>query len=177
MKIQLVLFFVLIPFASFPQTLLSPWALKSRQRADSVVNTLLNKEAASCPIIVFSAADKFFIVEVKKNDGFYEYYFERESRGRRRAINKTIFSISDKLKKKMFDTTIYRKGYITYESDFFKSPPKVASGGITYFVLKDENGKRFGEARLSEFVYPNPIDPHIYLYFVQKLDEYLREFR
>lgn len=69
----------------------------------------------------------------------------------------------------MFDTSRYRTDFVTFNTDFYKSGYDTASGNITYFVLKDREGKSYGEARLSVFVKPNPIDAEIYLNLINRV--------
>ncbi len=69
----------------------------------------------------------------------------------------------------MFQISNYKQDYITFDSDFFKPEYEISSGNITYFVLVDENKKRYGEARLSVFIKPNPIPTDIYLYLVNRI--------
>lgn len=71
----------------------------------------------------------------------------------------------------MFNKNIYQKEFITFDSDFFKPHYEISSGSITYFVYKINN-QRLGEARLSFFIKPNPIDVEVYLYLTNKILEY-----
>ena len=75
---------------------------------------------------------------------------------------------------KMFDKGIYKKEFITFDSDFFKPEYENSSGNVTYFVFKDKNGERYGEAILSVFIKSNPIDVEVYQYFIERILFYAR---
>lgn len=94
--------------------------------------------------------------------------------GETRILKDTTLNLSGELAKRMFDKTIYRDDFITFDSDFFKPEYEASSGNITYFVMKDKHGKRYGEARLSIFIKPNPIDSAVYSYLVERLLYYAK---
>ena len=76
----------------------------------------------------------------------------------------------------MFDKTVYHDGFITFDSDFYQpNGYELASGNLTYFVFKDENGFKYGEAKLSVFIKPNPIDGDVYFYLVSQILNYINE--
>lgn len=70
---------------------------------------------------------------------------------------------SDSILEKAFDKKLYHKEYITFNSPFYKYNHAQSEGNLTYFYLYKE-GIKYGEARLSVFIKPNPIDNQIYDY-------------
>ncbi|GGZ39348.1 hypothetical protein GCM10007049_35920 [Echinicola pacifica] len=144
---------------------LSEADLRSRKVADSLLESQLQKEIEGKSHVIFSVADKEMIVVVKNTDSFKEFYLNKDTG----IIKDTTLMASDPVIIKMFDKSIYREGFTTFNSGFFESGYEISSGSITYFVFKDEQGKRYGEARLSVFIKPNPVDTEVYAYFVEKL--------
>ena len=45
------------------------------------------------------------------------------------------------------------------------------AGVPSYFVMKDENNKRYGEYSLSSITTPCPINPNLWAYLIRKLSE------
>lgn len=138
----------------------------SREKADNIIRKKLEKETNGRNYVLFSIANSNYIVIVENKDNYSEYFIKNSSD----VVIGTTYDKQDKLFEKMFNTSIYKKEFITFESSFFK--PKgyeMSSGNITYFVFKDKNRKRYGECRLSVLIKPNPIDSEIYVFLSKKL--------
>lgn len=173
MKGILIIFFCSFSIVACSQQL-NEADKQSRQKADKVVESQLKEEIEGRNHIIFSVADKDFIVLVENTGSYKEYYIRSIDNGEVKILKDTTLSLSGELAKKMFDKTIYRDDFVTFDSDFFKPEYEASSGNITYFVLKDKQGKRYGEARLSVFIKPNPIDSSVYSYFVERLLYYTK---
>ena len=65
-----------------------------------------------------------------------------------------------------FELQNYSSAFITKMSD-----AEYIRGNSSYFVVKDENGNRYGEFCLSSFTSPMPIDGKLYGYIVRRLSE------
>lgn len=173
MKGILIIFFCSFSIVACSQQL-SEADKQSRQKADNVVKSQLKGEIEGSNHIIFSVADKDFIILVENPSSYREYYIRSMDDGETKILKDTTLSLSGELAKKLFDKTIYRDDFVTFDSDFFKPEYEASSGNITYFVLKDRQGKRYGEARLSVFIKPNPIDSSVYSYFVERLLHYTK---
>ncbi|GMQ31698.1 hypothetical protein [Algoriphagus confluentis] len=139
--------------------------LKSRKIADSLINDHLQKEIKDKKHVLLLVDNEKMVIVIKNSDSFKEFYLNKNTG----IINETILLPSDPIINKMFDKSIYKKGFTTFDSEFFKFGYEISSGSITYFVFKDEVGRRYGEAKLSVFIKPNPVDTDVYAYFVNRL--------
>lgn len=151
---------------------LSEIDMTSRQNAESIINTYFSDKVENSSYVVFSIADKDFVVVIEKEKAYKEYYIRKDSTEKNIQIKDTIYNKSNALFKKMFNKELYHKEFITFTSDFFKPEYELAKGNSTYFVLKNEE-KRYGEVRLTVFVQPNPIDFEVYNYLVHRTIHYL----
>lgn len=147
----------------------------SRLKADNVIKESLSGKTKNNDYIVFSSGDEQYVILIKESDSLHEYFIDRSiDKNNVHFLIDTVFKSDSYLFKKMFDVGSYMEGYISFDSDFYKNGYDVSSGRITYFVYVSNTGKRFGEARLSFFISPNPIDPEIYLYFTGRILKYAR---
>lgn len=152
---------------------LSEVDLMSREKAETVLNSeLIKGKINGNNHIVFSAADKDFIILVQEASGFKEYYVKMGESQKTELVSQTTVKLSNQLATSVFDKTKYKEGFITFSSDFYESGYEISSGNITYFVFKDKNGERHGESRLSMLIKPNPIDSSVYSYFVKRIMDY-----
>ena len=143
--------------------------LSSRRMAQTVVDKYLGDLVQNKNYIVFSSGDDQFLILVENEDSYHEYYIDK-SNGMDQVIRRdTIIEANNDLFTKMFESTSYRRDYISFRSDFYKDGYEISSGNITYFALVTSDGTRLGESRLSMFVKPTPMDAKIYLYFVERL--------
>lgn len=143
----------------------------SRNNADKVIEQEFIQDIKEHNFIMFSIAEKHFLLIVEKEKEYEEVFFDSETGFK---SNKVIHEKPNKLFTKMFDKNLYLHDYITFNSDFFKPNYEVSSGNITYFVFKSPKFGRVAEARLSFFVKPNPIDNEIYIYLTNKSLEYIK---
>lgn len=168
-NLYILLIFLGISFSGCSQKL-RPEDDISRRNADNIASEIFAKETSGNNYIMFSVAEKSYLVIIDVKDTYEEYFYNSESK---RKSDVTIIKKSNQLFNKMFDKTNYKKEFITFDSDFFKPHYEVSSGNITYFVFKSNN-QRLGEARLSFFIKPNPINVEVYLYLTTKILEYNR---
>jgi len=171
MKFVLLFFCCSLYLSGYSQSL-SEADLVSRNKAEMVLgDSLIMNTVKGHDHIVFSVADKYFIVLLKKQGSFMEYHIQLDNE-RIKVLTDTVVQLSGELGNRIFDKTMYKKEFITFDSDFYKSGYEISSGNITYFVFKDKEGERFGESRLSMLIKPNPIDSAIYSYFVKRIMHY-----
>ncbi|WP_273016016.1 MULTISPECIES: hypothetical protein [Leeuwenhoekiella] len=146
--------------------------LISRQSAERIIeNTDLAQKVRGSSYVLFSISDIFYIVIVEGEKTYEEYYINSEKGNK--LVKKATYKKSDELLKKMFNSDNYKNEFISFDSEFFGSGYELSSGNLTYFVLKNEEGERYGEARLSILIEPNPIDDEVYNYLTQKLLLYI----
>lgn len=147
---------------------LNPEDELSRKNADRIANEIFANETKGKEYIIFSVSEKSFLIIVNLEHSYKEYFYNSESKIKTKEV---IVKKPNDLFSKMFNKNIYQKEYITFDSDFFKPHYEISSGSITYFAYKINN-QRLGEARLSFFIKPNPIDAEVYLYLTNKILEY-----
>ena len=140
----------------------------SREKAHITVNNL--KILTRSNYLLFSIADKWYLIIVKKKDGmFYQYYINSDTSKLRQQVTKKYKVIkSNTILQHAFKKGLYHREYITFNSPFYKDNPAQAEGNLTYFYLYD-SGIKYGESRLSIFIQPNPIDNQVYDYLRNKL--------
>lgn len=139
-------------------------AIISRERADVVLNSF---DAPSSYKLLYSINDRDFLVIIKKEDLFKEYYVCLNEDG------ETMFVRPLKSKSKNFKLLARAFDLNSYHSDFITSLPdaKYIHGYPSYFVIKDYDGTRYGEYSLSSLTLPTPIDEDVYLYLTKRLSE------
>ncbi|WP_296151655.1 hypothetical protein [uncultured Flavobacterium sp.] len=164
-KILVICFFVLSSCSSR----LSDIDRFSRNNADKVVDSIFGDEIKGFNYLIFSVAEKDFIIIIEKSNSYEEYFYNDKIEYSKIIENKIIYKKEDVFFKKMFNKDIYNKEFITFNSKFFNPSYEISSGNITYFVFKNEKGHRFGEARLSFFIKPNPIEPDIYIFLTNEI--------
>jgi len=145
----------------------------SRRKAESVVNKHLGNKADKHCHLVFSVSDSWYLIIIEKEGSFEEYYIKADTLKSSRLVKTSTVAKSNELLKKAFNPNLYYKGYVTFDSDFYKSGYEMSEGNITYFYFKDKKGNKYGESRLSVFIKPNPIDDQIYNYLRLKLLNYI----
>jgi hypothetical protein len=123
--------------------------------------------------LLFSDADKWFLVIIQKDNLFYEYYIDSDTSNYKLTTTKTLKILKkNPLLLRIFNEKNYKKDYITFTSPFYKGGYNRAEGNITYFYLI-KNGTKYGEALLSMEVDPNPIDSRIYNYLLVTLGKFM----
>ena len=176
MKVILIIFCSFLYFSGCSQSL-SDADITSRKKAEIVLNNeVINYKVKGKEHIIFSIADKDFIILVKEGDLYNEYYIKMTKNNVVKILSNTTVQLSKELANSMFNEAQYKKGFTTFSSDFYDSGYELSAGNITYFVFKDEKGRRFGESRLSVFIKPNPIDSLVYNYFVKRYIAYSKTF-
>jgi hypothetical protein len=116
--------------------------LITMNKADSVISKSFSKKVENKAYCIFSIVDQYYLITIDNGDHYSEHYY---SYGDDSPLHDTVYSKPHKTLDKMFDKTIYRKGFTTFDSDFFKEGYDMAKGNKTYFVLVDKNGDKHGE--------------------------------
>ncbi len=160
--------------------------LESRVKADIVLSkldTILGRK------ILFSLRDKDYLIIFKQDSCYREYVLKVDSVCNILAIKEIDSDVeikkikakrflskrNRKLLKRLledkqtimdaFDTSLYHTGFITSLPD----DATLAEGAPSYFVMKDEKNKRYGEYRLPSITAPCPINTNVWSYVIRKL--------
>ncbi|GAB3502443.1 hypothetical protein [Emticicia fontis] len=157
-------------------------ALISRQRADMVLSHF---DTIQAPKILYALENKEFYLIIKSKPDYNEYYVRLNNSGEIESVRPIKAElITEKQKQQqdhyrkllseaepIFDVSTYHTNYITKIPEATNS-----SGRPSYFVLKDIDGKRYGEYNLSAINTPMPIKSSLWAYLMMNLsDEMARE--
>lgn len=152
-------------------------AMVSRSKADLVLD-FFSKEQV--PKLLYSLDNKDFYVIIKSNPCYQEYYVALDSLGRIDKMHSVKVETKTRKQRKqqeqyqqllseaepIFDLRKYHTDFITKIPD-----TKYTSGRYSYFVLKDIDGKRYGEYRLSAVTSPLPINASLWTYLIRRLSD------
>lgn len=157
--------------------------LISRKKADIILShfdTIYETK------ILYTLLDKDYYIIVQDNDKYKEYYISVDSLDHIKKFKEiSLNNNCNNLKKtkdierrneevliitKAFDLTNYHTNFITQITN-----PTLVTGAPSYFVIKDKNGKRYGEYSLSAMVAPSPIDPKLWIYLFRELVEVMEK--
>ena len=152
-------------------------AMVSRTKADKV---LQHFDTIIAPKLLYSLDNKDFYVIIKSNPCYQEYYVALDSLGRIDKMRPVKAETKTRKQRKqqeqyqqllseaepIFDLTKYHTDFITKMPDI-----KYTSGRYSYFVLKDIDGKRYGEYRLSAVTSPLPINASLWAYLIRRLSD------
>lgn len=152
-------------------------AMISRVKSDVVLEHF---ETNKAPKILYSIEDKYFYIIIKDSPCYKEYFvvlndlneikevrfikYETNTKKQRRQQKqyKKLLSKAEPI----FDFNKYNIDYIT------KMPnAEYVRGRSSYFVVKDEDGKRYGEYLLPALTTPLPINANLWVYLVRRLSD------
>lgn len=143
-------------------------AMVSRKKADIILSHFDTIQSTK---ILYSLLDKDYYVIIQNNNNYEEYYISTDSLNNIHVFNKIDNKENRKRLKeenntinKAFDLENYHKDLITYIPN-----ATYVGGKPSYFVVKDKNGKRYGEYSLSSMTAPSPIDPNLWVYLLREL--------
>lgn len=166
MKTIAILILLVFPLLCYSQGMVTSLDSKSkysRAKADSVLRSFENFHVLK---MLYSVRDSEYYVILKKGTTYEEYFVLAKE-----LQTLKIFSLNNekpnlKIFKRIFKLKKYHTGFIT------KMPnAKFIQGDLSYFVLKDQLGNRYGEFSLSFLTVPSPIDKKIYAYLTTKISE------
>ena len=134
----------------------------SRAKADLILSQF---DSIKTEKILYSISDEQYYLILKDGCCYREYYIHTDSAGniKDQRISKTSKK-NKKLLTRAFDLNNYHKEFVTRANN-----PTVVQGNPSYFVVKDIDGKRYGEYSLSTITVPVPIDKQLYNYLLTKL--------
>lgn len=161
--------------------------LESRVKADIVLSkldTIFGKK------ILYSLQDRDYLIILKQDSCYKEYVLKVDSvcnilaireidndEKIRKIKTKRFLSRSNRklLKRLLVDKQTVKDAFDTsqYSTEFITSMPDATwvAGVPSYFVMKDEKNKRYGEYSLSSIITPCPINPDLWAYLIRKLLE------
>lgn len=152
-------------------------AVVSRAKADEV---LKHFDTIPAPMILYSLEDKYYYLIIKDTPCYKEYYVALDSLS---GVDKMRFVKAEtKTRKQRRKEEQYRDLLLEaepifdlskYHTDFITNVPdaKMVSGKRSYFVVKDIDGKRYGEYRLSAATAPLPINVNLWAYLIRRLSD------
>lgn len=192
MKRIVTIYFILgIVFLSYAQNdwkaISDSLALESRAKADIVLSKF---DTISGEKILYSLQDRDYYLIFKQDSCFKEYVVKVDgvcnilsikevekdkeiellkskkflSRGSRKHLKRLLEE--RQMVKDAFDTSQYSPEFRT-----FMPNATYVAGVPSYFVMKDENDKRYGEYSLSSITTPCPINPDLWAYLIRTLSE------
>lgn len=135
-------------------------AMQSREKADKVLSLF---DTINAPKLLYSIEDKDFLVIIKSDQKFSEYYVKKTSKGKISDVRllDNIESMSELLIK-AFDLE-------KYSSELIYDKRGIVSK-IKYFVIIDEFGSRYGECGVLSFPFVH-IDERLDWYCIMRLAE------
>jgi len=151
-------------------------ALVSRNKADMVLSHI---DTANTNML-YSLSNQYYYVIAKSTNTYKEYYIytdtlgnilqfqEIEKQSTRKQAKKRLKQIElDTVSlNKAFDVDRYNADFITITNNQNTPDAKYDWSVPSYFVIKDKNGKRYGECYISAFDTPLLIDSNIHAYLL-----------
>jgi hypothetical protein len=149
----------------------------SRAKADIVLSHF---DSVNVSKLLYSIEDKYYYVLLNEHPLLKEYVVETDSLGNIVNVKLIIENANTKKQRKLakkdkkllkelaiFDLAKYNSGYITENSNAMY----FTFGRMSYFVIKDNIGNRYGEFRFVMPVKPAPIDLNLWAYMIRKISE------
>ena len=144
--------------------------LSSREKADR----LLELFRENVPKVLYSLEDCYYYLIIKAFPRNKEYYIALDSLGEIRVLY-VLAERTKTAKQKKYEKLLLEAGPI-FEPAYYKKvsqslETRTALGRSSYFVMKDANGKRFGEYCLSALTIALPINQALWIYLINRLSE------
>ncbi len=144
--------------------------LSSREKADR----LLELFRENVPKVLYFLEDCYYYLIIKASPRNKEYYIALDSLGEIRVLY-VLAERTKTAKQKRYEKLLLEAGPI-FEPTYYKKvsqslETRTALGRSSYFVMKDANGKRFGEYCLSALTIPLPINQALWIYLINRLSE------
>lgn len=186
-----ILFFVCLCYAQYDWKAISDsLALESRAKADIVLSKF---DTISGKKILYTLLDKDYYIIIQADKHYKEYVVSIDSicnvvRIKEINTDKEIGKLQakkflSKNKRKLLrrleeDIQTVREAFNTsqYSTELITSVPNATYvvGVPSYFVVKDADGRRYGEYSLSSITAPCPINPNLWAYLVRRLSEQVK---
>jgi hypothetical protein len=164
--------------------------LESRAKADIVLSKF---DTISGKKILYTLLDKDYYIIIQADKHYKEYVVSIDSicnvvRIKEINTDKEIGKLQakkflSKNKRKLLrrleeDIQTVREAFNTsqYSTELITSVPNATYvvGVPSYFVVKDADGRRYGEYSLSSITAPCPINPNLWAYLVRRLSEQVK---
>lgn len=135
----------------------------SRAKADSILGSFEDVHDLK---MLYSVRNSEYYIILKKDRTYEQYFVVAKEMQSLKITRLNDESPNLRIFKRIFKLNKYHTGFIT------KMPnAKFVQGDLSYFVVKDESGDRYGEFSLSFLTVPSPIDKEIYAYLTTKMAE------
>lgn len=153
--------------------------MTSRAKADEIFTYF---DTIRVSKLLYSLEDRYFYLIINDTPCYKEYYIALDSSGK---VNIHQIGTGRENKKQRKQQKKYHKllaelepfNLSQYHTNYITDVPnaKFVRGKTSYFVVKDVNGKRYGEYCLPVFTLPLPIDGKLAGYLMKRLsDEIIR---
>lgn len=152
-------------------------AMVSRTKADIVLEHFDSDKA---PKILYSLENKYFYIIIKDSPRYKEYFVTIDDLGKIKevcSVRSETNTNKQRRQQKQYQKLLLKAepifDFTNYSTDYITKMPeaKYVRGRSSYFVLKDEKGKRYGEYLLPALTTPLPIDMNLWAYLVKKLSD------
>lgn len=139
-------------------------AIISRVKADTVLSKIGVIHGTK---LLYSLRDRDYYLIIKVDNCYREYYISTDSLGNLTEMRTLKSRNKDrKLMSQAFELNKYHSGFITKMAN-----ATYLRGEPSYFTVKDETGKRYGEYSLFSLTLPSPIDGGLYAYLLRRTIE------
>ena len=125
--------------------------------------------------IIYSTPKKLLLFIMKSDEIYFYFEFDSESDESDYELNQ-IFNIDPKIGNLLFNKDNYIKGYIDFNSEFYKEGiTSSISSSPLYFSYNESTNQKFCEYHITVVITPSPIEKKIayilYLYLVDREKE------
>lgn len=131
----------------------------NRTNAKDIVENHLKDEVNGKDYLLFSIADEVYLIIIKNEKNFQEYFIKNDS-----------LLYEKKIKNKILYEAFCPDNYIGKGSAYYDtSKITLGNGNNTYFYLMTKDGNKHGETFSVTMIAPTPIDSDIYYYLLDRL--------
>jgi len=172
MKKILTLILFVLPFICYSQdkeTFSDFSSNRSREKADSVLGKIEHVHGLK---MLYSVNDSEYYIIIKDKEHYQEYFVVVPKTGKGKVRRLSAEKTNRMILSRIFRLKKYHTGFVTKMPD-----AKFLQGDLSYFVVKDDSGNRYGEFSLPFLVVPPPIDTNVYAYLTTRISELASRFK
>lgn len=123
---------------------------------------------SNTPHLHFSINEEWYLIITYTNKTYRHYIFCQDTSKAKIVYTPNLKEYEKLILNKAFDKKQYNLNFINIDSSYSNNYDYV-NGNSTYFYFQDKNNIRYGEAKLTVFIKPNPIDENLYNYLIKQL--------
>jgi hypothetical protein len=150
-------------------------------KADYVLS---NFDTVTADKILYSIEDEYYYIVINRQSYYDEYYLVLDTTNKIKTVKlleKNIKTRKQRRQQKQYEQILKDAEPVfdlsKYHTDYITNIPDAECctfGRRTYFVIKDRDGKRYGEFNLFMPVLPSPIYLNLWIYLVRRLSEQIK---